>query len=146
MSRHASAAREERVVLEPLPCWADAAKEEVRRRVKSLVAEIKEDGAMEREREGKRSLGVRKILRARPHKRPKKVEKSPKPRSHAIAAAVLEEMREAYREVLRAYREATERLLAGIRDIAFPEGTFPPGLPFEPFTETLDVRARGQPS
>ena len=88
------------------------------------------------------ALGVKKIMRVRPHKRPKKVERSRKPRFHAIKDSARQRMREAYAAVLMAYLIASERLKAGDRDADFPEGTFPPGLPFVPFT----VRCRGQPA
>ncbi len=47
-------------------------------------------------------------------------------------------MRDAYALVVAAHAEASARLPAGDRMVNFPEGTFPPGLPFVPF-------ARGQP-
>ena len=87
---------------------------------------------------------MRKILRVRPHKRPSRVEKSPKPRIHAATKKVLRQIWEAHAEVVAAFREASERLLGGNREAEaeFPEGTFPPGLPFRPFA----VGARGSPS
>ena len=54
-------------------------------------------------------------------------------------------MWEAWREVTAAFRQASARLLAGERDVGFPEGTFPPHRPFVPFAETLLIEARGQP-
>jgi hypothetical protein len=138
--------REERVILSPIPCWEDVPQEEVRRRVADLVEEIAEEAARAREREGRRSLGVAKILRARPYRRPKKVEGSPKPRFHAVTEAAFRRMREAYGEVIAAFREASARLLDGDRSAEFPEGTFPPGLPFVPFPSTALARARGQPA
>ena len=81
-------------------------------------------------------------MRVRPHKRPRKVERSPKPRFHAIKDLARQQMREAYTALVVAYLMASERLKAGDRGAEFPEGTFPPGLPFAPFT----VRCRGQPA
>ncbi len=81
-------------------------------------------------------------MRGRPHKRPQRVKKSPKPRMHAATKRVLEQIREAHAEVVAAFREASERLLGGDREAEFPEGTFPPGLPFVPF----EPRSRGQPA
>ena len=74
------------------------------------------------------------------------VEKSPKPRFHAISDAVLKRWREAYQEVIQAYRLASERTREGDRAAEFPEGTFPCALPFEPFLENLLLEARGQPA
>ena len=69
-------ATEERLVLSPLPCWEHLPPEEVRRRVADLVADIEKEGARERQRECKRSLGVKAILRQRPHRRPRLKKKS----------------------------------------------------------------------
>ncbi len=55
-------------------------------------------------------------------------------------------MREAWKEVMAAFRIASARLRAGEMEVEFPEGTFPPGLPFIPFAETMTVEARGQPA
>ncbi len=133
-------ASEERLVLSPLPCWQHLPAAEVRRRVAEIIARIDEKGARERQRTGRPSLGVKKILRVRPHKRPRRVKKSPKPRIHAATKRVLQQIREAHAEVVAAFREASERLLGGDREAEFPEGTFPPGLPFIPFA------ARGDPA
>ncbi len=134
-------ATEERLVLSPIPCWAHLPPSTVRQRVAEIVARIDEAGARERRRTSRRSLGVKKVLRVRPHKRPRRVEKSPKPRFHAATTRVLRQLRDAHAEVVAAFREASARLLAGEVDVVFPEGTFPPGLPFVPFV----TGARGHP-
>ena len=111
----------------------------------ALIDEIDEEGAAKRQREEKRSLGVKRILMTQPQHRPKKVEKSPKPRFHALKPEVWKRMWEAWREVVTAFWEASARLLAGEREVDFPEGTFPPHLPFVPHSEILMIDARGQP-
>ncbi len=133
-------ATEEHLVLSPIPCWEHLPPPTLRRRVAEIVARIDEEGARERQRTGRRSLGVKKILRVRPHKRPRRVEKSPKPRFHAATKKVLKQLRDAHAEVVAAFRAASARLLAGEVDVVFPEGTFPPGLPFVPFA------SRGHPA
>ena len=135
-------ATEEQLVLSPLPCWEHLPEAEWRRNVADLITEIEDEGAQERQRERKVSLGVKKIMRVRPHKRPRKVEKSPKPRFHAIADWARQRMLEAYTAVVVAYLIASERFKAGDLLTDFPEGTFPPRLPFVPFS----VRCRGQPA
>ena len=139
-------ATEERLVLSPLPCWAHLPETEWRQRVAHLIEEIEEEGAVARELEEKTSLGVKRILAAKPAHRPKKVVKSPKPRFHARKPEVWQRMWEAWREVVSAFWEASARLLAGELDVEFPEGTFPPHLPFVPFAETMLIEARGQPA
>ena len=132
--------------IEPLPCWVDQyTEEEIRGFVAELVAEIEEEGALTRRETGKRSLGGKKILRMRPHHRPVKVKKSPKPRFHAVSPEVFQRLREAYREVVGAFREASELLRAGHLGVAFPEGTFPAAQPFVPFAEHVLAHSRGQP-
>ena len=138
-------ASEERLVFSPLPCWAHLPEAEWRRRVAELVEEIEQEGAQERERTGATSMGVESILSADSHYRPKKVEKSPKPRFHARHPAVWKRLWEAWREITATFREASARLLAGERDVVFPEGTFPPHQPFVPFATTLLIQPRGQP-
>ena len=140
-------ASEERLFLSPLPCWAELPEAEYRRRVAELVEEIVEEGERERRRTGNTSMGVASILSADEHYRPKKVEKSPKPRFHAKNRAVWKRMWEAWRAITAAFREASARLLSGERDIDFPEGTFPPHGPFVPFAEILLAQQpRGQPA
>ena len=58
-----------------------------------------------------------------------KSKKSPAPRVHATKAK-RKILREADRIFLEAYRHASIRLRTGDRLVKFPEGCFPPGLPF----------------
>jgi hypothetical protein len=138
-------ATEERIVFTPLPCWQHLPEEDRRSRVAELVEKIEEDGARERRLTGARSLGAAKILRADPLSSPARIVRSPQPRFHA-SRKVMKEMREALSRVIAAFREASARLRAGERDVEFPEGTFPPALPFVPFAGRLSVEARGQPA
>jgi len=139
-------ATEQRLALSPLPCWAHLPEDEYRRRVADLIAEIEDEGKQERQRTGKESLGPGEVLRQDPHYRPETVERSSKPRFHALTPEVFALMWQAWAEVIAAFREASARLLSGERGVAFPEGTFPPHLPFVPFAETMTIEARGQPA
>ena len=140
-------ASEERLVFSPLPCWAHLPEAEYRRRVAELVDQINDEGARERKRSKRTSEGPKKILHRDPHHRPKKVKRSPRPRFHAKDHWVWKRMWEAWREIVSAFRQASARLLAGEKDIEFqfPEGTFPPHLPFVPFIDAMSIEARGQP-
>ena len=138
-------ATDERVALSPLPCWAHLPEAVWRQRVAELVQEIDREAREERERTGKKSLGVKRILAIHPHHRPMETEKSPKPRFHARKPVIWKRLWEAWKEIVSAYREASARLLGGERSVEFPDGTFPPQLPFVPFAETLLIEARGQP-
>ena len=123
-------ATEETVVLSQLPCWRHLSPEVYRERVAGLIKEIDADAAAERKRTGREPLGAAAILRAHPHTWPNKTKKSPAPRFHAASKAAREAFRKAYGLFLAAFREAAERLKAGDRTARFPNGCFPPGLPF----------------
>jgi hypothetical protein len=43
---------------------------------------------------------------------------------------VRRELWNAYSLFVAAYRDAAEKLKTGIRDVVFPQGCFPPSLPF----------------
>jgi hypothetical protein len=43
---------------------------------------------------------------------------------------VRRELWDAYALFVAAYRDDAEKLRAGIRDVVFPRGSFPPALPF----------------
>ncbi len=142
---------EEKVVISPLPCWEHLPESQWRGAVGALVDDINREAAVIRRDLKKTSLGVTRILANDPEKRPNHVEKSPKPRFHARDPAVYRAMLSIWREVIQSFREASEKLRSGIRSVAFPEGTFPPGLPFVPFSEetllgTGLVLNRGQPT
>ena len=77
-------------------------------------------------------------MAADPHYRPEKLERSSAPMFHAARKRVRRAMWEAYSWVVAEYAAAAERLRDGDRLVDFPEGTFPPRLPFVPF-------ARGHP-
>lgn len=137
-------ASEQTVELSPLPCWEHLAETTWRRAIEEVVDDIDRDAACERQVLGKTSLGVPKILAQNPYDRPEQVEKSPTPRFHAFDRAVLETMLEVWSEVMRMFYAASEALRAGSRSVDFPEGTFPPALPFVPFSRAI-VGARGHP-
>ena len=123
-------ATEETVVLSQLPCWRHLSPEAYRERIAELVQEIDADAAAERKRTGRAPLGAAAILRQHPHTCPEKTKKSPAPRFHAASKAAREALRKSYGLFLAAFREAAERLKAGDRMARFPNGCFPPGLPF----------------
>jgi len=123
-------ATEETVVLSQLPCWRHLSPEVYRELIAGLVKEIDADAAAERKLTGREPLGLEAILRAHPHTEPNKTKKSPAPRFHAASKAAREAFRKAYGLFLAAFREAAERLKDGDRTAKFPNGCFPPGLPF----------------
>ncbi|HET9227321.1 MAG TPA: hypothetical protein VFR31_11685 [Thermoanaerobaculia bacterium] len=123
-------ATEETVELSQLPCWRHLSPERYRELIAGLIQEIDAEAAAERKRTGREPLGVAAILRQHPHTCPNKTKKSPAPRFHAASKAAREAFRNAYGFFLAAFREAAERLKSGDRLARFPNGCFPPGLPF----------------
>ena len=140
------------VVLAPLPCWQHQSEHSQRQAVRDLVADIDHQAAVERRATGKASLGVAAVLAQDPFYSPDEVEASPQPHFHAVDDNVLASLVEAWRHVLAAYALASAALRSGDRHARFPEGTFPPALPFVPFSDpTSDpavgvLGARGQPA
>jgi putative transposase len=116
--------------LDPLPCWRHLTEEQRRARVAALVEDIESEAAARRKRTGAKTLGVAAILAQNPLQRPKKTKKSPAPAFHAASKTVRRELWNAYALFVSAYRDAAEKLRAGIRDVVFPRGSFPPALPF----------------
>jgi hypothetical protein len=120
----------ETLELAQLPCWSHLTPEQYRQQVAALVQEIEEETAARHRREGTRPLGRRAVLKARPHTRPEEAKQSPAPLVHAATLEAREAFVAAYRWFVASFREASVQLRAGRRDVKFPEGSFPPGLPF----------------
>jgi hypothetical protein len=120
----------ETLTLDPLPCWKHLADKERCNRVAALVAEIEKQAAARREETGIPSLGAKAILTQNPQSRPRHSKRSPSPFCHAASKGWRQLLRTAYAEFVAAFRRAAERLKRGDRDVRFPQGSFPPPLPF----------------
>jgi putative transposase len=90
------------------------------------VEDIELEAATRRKQTGARPLGSAAVLAQDPHWQPKKTNKSPAPAFHAASKAMRRELWNAYALFVAAYRDAAEKLKAGIRDVVFPQGSFPP--------------------
>lgn len=123
-------ATRESVQLTPLPCWSNLQEHEVRSRVADLVREIEQEARAQQEETGKAPLGAAFVRRQDPHSRPVGWKARTAPRAHAATRAARRVLIEAYREFQGAYRRAAERLAQGDLFANFPEGSFPPPLPF----------------
>jgi hypothetical protein len=132
--------RETIVQFHPLPCWQHLSPELQRRRVRELVAVIEREATSERQRHGSQPLGRQAILSQSPHHRPQKVKWSPAPRIMAATRQARWALWRALQAVVVAYYHAVERLAEGVRDVAFPEGTFPPRRPYVPSPADLKLR------
>ncbi|HYG64159.1 MAG TPA: transposase [Thermoanaerobaculia bacterium] len=120
----------ETLTLDPLPCWKHLPAEEYRQRMADLVAEVVEEARAEREAKGLEPMGADAVRRQQPHTRPNRTKKSPAPLFHTASKKAYLNLREAYSRFLAAFRDAAEKLKAGDRTVEFPEGSFPPALPF----------------
>lgn len=116
--------------LSPLPCWARFSKEEYRCRVLGLIREIEVDAlAMHRDK-GTQPLGKKAIVAMDPMYKPDKVSYSEAPPIHVRSKEMRKLYFEAHHTFLTAYRKAAESLKAGSENVQFPEGCYPPGLPY----------------
>jgi len=120
----------ESVSLSPLPCWRHLPPEAYRERVAEIVGDIERGTAAERKRTGARPLGPAAIRAQAPTDRPQRPKKSPAPLAHAASREVRRRLYEAYAAFVRVYRSAAARLRAGDPAPPFPDGCFPPALPF----------------
>jgi hypothetical protein len=120
----------EELVLSPLPCWKHLPEQTWRRLVTAMVADIEQESAAEREKTGSQVMGVAAVLGQHPLDRPARPKKSPAPLFHTASKRARDELHAAYAWFVDAYRQASAKLRAGIRDVAFPAGSFPPALPF----------------
>lgn len=120
----------ETIELVPLPCWCALSEKVYRDRVRELVREIERETASRHAREGSRPLGVKVVVSQDPHARPERLKKGWAPAFHTASKAARRELVEAYRWFVGGYREAAQRLRQGRVSVGFPQGSFPPRLPF----------------
>ena len=118
------------IELKPLPCLEHLGWGGYIDFVTELIRDAEKEAAESRERRGVEVVGPEEILRHAPQTRPNRVKTSPAPPVHAGSKEGREEWKEGFAMFLLAYREAAKLLRQGIKDAPFPEGCFPPGLPF----------------
>lgn len=116
--------------LMPLPCWCERPPEERRRAVAALVREIEAETRVRLERAKQSPMGRKKLLRQHPHEAPDRCQRSPAPRFHCATAIVRKSLELAFYEFRVWYRQASEDLRAGMEEVEFPPGSFPPRRPF----------------
>jgi len=120
----------ETVRLTPLPFLKDKSADEQRAFYVNAVHEIERKTAQRHKENGTKPLGSRAIRRQKPHDKPKTFKPSPAPLFHAVNREDFWAMYNAYQAKVAAYCDASRRLKRGERDFCFPEGCFPPRLPF----------------
>jgi REP element-mobilizing transposase RayT len=123
--------------LAPIPCWAHLPEKVWRQRVAELVEDIEREARQKHAQEQTVPLGSRRVRKVHPHHAPEKVSWSPMPRVFAQSPRRRRELLASISEVVAAYRDAADRLRKGVLGVRFPEGTFPPGLPYVPTAADL---------
>ncbi|HEX3131173.1 MAG TPA: hypothetical protein VH394_27810 [Thermoanaerobaculia bacterium] len=118
--------------LDSLPCWKKGlSSDQYQQRIADLVNSIIATAAAGRRESGKEPVGAAAIRAQSPLSQPAKSKRSPAPLVHAASRRVRQELYRMYGLFVAAFREAAEQLKAGDRSARFPEGSFPPGLPFK---------------
>lgn len=121
----------EHVTLEPIPCWSHLQPALVREHIAELVSEIEAEANEQRRVLGCRPLGSRRILGQDPHTKPSKSKWSPAPLFHCASQEARDLLREAYSSFLETFYDTALRLRSvGFFD-NFPDGAFPPQIPFQ---------------
>ena len=116
--------------LSPLPSQAHLSAERYREWVIDIVRDIEEETLAMHRAAGSAPLGRGEVCRRDPHRRQAVIPKRPRPWCHAVNREARLAVKRAIAVILAAYREAAELLRQGIKNVRFPAGTFPPGLPF----------------
>ncbi len=113
-----------------LPCWSDLSREKYAKECLDLVETIEQETAERLEEESSGVLGVTLVLNTHPHSRPEKMKKSPAPLVHAKDPDIRREMTRRYRGFAAWYSTASQSVRSGDFEVSFPEGCFPPPLPY----------------
>lgn len=124
---------DESVVLSPLPCWGHLDADKYRQRIQEMVADIEQQAVEQHRLNETAPTGVQHVFQQDPQTRPRRLKRSPAPAFHTATKEVFKLLREAQAWFIEAYREAAERLRVGELEPSFPEGSFPPALPFVAF-------------
>ena len=126
------------VPLSPLPCWEHLSRQERQKICVDMVADIEREAEETNRLESRTPIGPEAILAQSPFDTPKTTKRSPAPLCHASSKATRTDYREALGMFLAAYGEQAQLVMDGRADEArFPEGCFPPSMPFVPISEGL---------
>jgi REP element-mobilizing transposase RayT len=128
----ASRFREREVVnLTPLPCWRGRESNLLRQQLQELVAIIEAEAEARHRAKGTRPLGEKQVLLQDPLEKPLRSKRSKAPLFHCASKAAHDLLKGAYAAFDRAFREAARKWQRGDLETTFPEGAFPPPLPFQ---------------
>ena len=115
---------EETVKLSPLPFMEDWSRDRQRGWFCGVLRDIEDEARERRRREGKRSVGVKRILTQNPYEMPANFQPSPAPLFHASSPKERQKLRLARELKEASYQFAAERLRRGLPNVVFPENCF----------------------
>jgi hypothetical protein len=122
----------ETVVLSQIPAWRHLSSAQYRDRIREIVHDIERETRSRHREDGTRPLGPKRIRLASPRDRAVHPKRSPAPDFHTATREVRKALRDAYGIFVGAFVAASLRFRQGDRQVVFPEGCFPPRLPFQP--------------
>src|SRR5262249_35406057 len=115
-------AEREELRLTPLPSPSLQSPQALRAFLRRAVRAIEEEGS----RQHPTVLGSAGVLRQRPHDRPARSKRSPRPLCHTSILELREGFRERYRGFVERYRQASIQWRAGDLTAVFPEWAIKP--------------------
>ena len=118
------------VKLSPIPSWEGMSAHKRQALFRRRVRELEGDYRLEREREGRRAMGPRKLAKVDHRDRPKSPPKESgrQPLCHSSTLEGAKEYEKRWREYLDQYYHASGLWMKGVTDVEFPSGSFKPPL------------------
>jgi len=115
------------VELSPIPAWEGLPAHKRQALFRRRVREMEQDYREQREGEGRRVMGKRKLEKLDPRARPRTAKpRTRQPLVHASTIAGRREFEAGWRAYLEAYYYASGLYLQGVPDVEFPAGSFRP--------------------
>ena len=114
------------IPLARLPCLEDYSEEQTRKFYRTMAKDIEQETRERLRLEGRRPLGVKKVLRVNPRHRPADPKRGPRPLCHASTMQLRKEYKRMYDNFVSLYRQAVDRLTKGEKDVRFPGECFLP--------------------
>ncbi len=120
----------EHLHLAPIPAWRDLSPAVYRQRVAALIQQIIASCAADLRSRGIEPLGPEDLQKLKPHDSAALPARRPAPFCHAATRIARRALLDAYRQFVSAFRAAAIKLRRRHLESTFPEGSFPPALPF----------------
>ena len=108
----------------PLPHWMKLPRAKQRNLARNLLKAA--NVAAREKRSNKKALGVNKVLAQSPSSIPRSSKRTTRPQCHTTCAFLRREFQRQYREFCIAFRDASQRFMAGQLEVRFPQGSFRP--------------------